>query len=125
MQLNPRDNVRVDLKNGHKYALCDIAAGENVIKYGFPIGHATRAIAKGEHVHSHNLATNLSGEMEYTYAPVPAPLPGEGSKITIGTFAFAKRNVQIQPDVHQGRVTAYTSPLVQVSRAVPLESSPR
>ena len=50
---------------GHKFALRDIAAGEDVIKYGNPIGHATRDIRKGELVDHHNIATNLSGTLDY------------------------------------------------------------
>ena len=45
-QINPNDSVATDLDSGHKYALRDIKEGENVIKYGFPIGHATRDIKK-------------------------------------------------------------------------------
>ena len=45
MVINPRDNVEIR-DDGHKYALRDIAEGEDVIKYGMPIGHATRAIAR-------------------------------------------------------------------------------
>ncbi len=67
MLINKLDNVEVNLEDGHKYALCDIKNGENIIKYGQPIGHATSDIKKGEHVHSHNLATNLSGKIEYSY----------------------------------------------------------
>ena len=55
MVIHPSDNVEVR-EDGHKYALRDIAAGEDVVKYGMPIGHATKAIAKGEHVHVDNLA---------------------------------------------------------------------
>ena len=66
MQIHPNDNVEVR-ENGHKYALFPIKAGENVIKYGSPIGHAVADIAVGEHVHTHNLKTNLSGTIEYTY----------------------------------------------------------
>lgn len=69
MLINKLDNVEIDLKNGHKYATCDIKCGENIIKYGSPIGHATCDIKCGEHVHSHNLKTNLGENMEYTYAP--------------------------------------------------------
>ncbi len=58
-----------DIPQGHKMALRPIAAGEMVIKYGLPIGHATREIASGQWVHTHNMATNLSGEVEYTYHP--------------------------------------------------------
>ena len=67
MQIHKRDNVEVRL-DGHKYALSDIKKGENVIKYGSAIGHATCDIKAGEHVHTHNLKTNLSGELEYTYS---------------------------------------------------------
>ena len=67
--INKLDNVGIDLSNGHKYALRDIRAGENVIKYGQPIGHATADIAEGMHIHSHNMKTNLSGKLEYTYQP--------------------------------------------------------
>ena len=68
MVISPLDNVEVR-EDGHKYARCDIAAGENVVKYGLPIGHAVAPIAKGEHVHVHNLATNLGDAVEYRYEP--------------------------------------------------------
>lgn len=70
MIIHKLDNVEVNLENGHKYALRDIKKGENIIKYGNPIGHATEDIKAGEHVHSHNLKTNLSGNIEYKYEPV-------------------------------------------------------
>ena len=87
MVINPRDNVEVR-EDGHKYALRDIAAGENVIKYGMPIGHATAFIKKGEHVHSHNLATNLGPQLEYVYEPEKAqsfePEAGAGGETFLG-----------------------------------------
>ncbi len=43
---------------GHKFALRDIRQGEDAIKYGEPIGKATMAIARGEHVHVHNLVSH-------------------------------------------------------------------
>lgn len=61
----------VAIPRGHKIAVASIAAGEPVIKYGFPIGHATAAIAPGEQVHSENLATALAGQEAYAYAPAP------------------------------------------------------
>ena len=67
MKINKLDNVVIDLKSGHKYADCDIKAGENIVKYGCPIGHATEDIKKGDHVHTHNTKTNLSSVLEYTY----------------------------------------------------------
>ena len=92
LQIHPSDNVAValhpaekdkvfagvsaveDIPQGHKMALRKIAAGENVVKYGLVIGHATRDIGPGEWVHTHNMATNLSGEVEYTYDPHVVPL---------------------------------------------------
>jgi len=48
---------------GHKVALTDIAAGETVRKYGESIGAATREIAKGQHIHSHNMRS-LRGQTD-------------------------------------------------------------
>ena len=42
---------------GHKLALDDLALGARVLKYGAPIGRASRAIRIGEHVHTHNLVS--------------------------------------------------------------------
>ena len=66
MIIHPRDNVEVR-DDGHKYATTYIKKGDNVIKYGSPIGHATEDINVGDHVHSHNVKTNLAGNLEYTY----------------------------------------------------------
>jgi altronate hydrolase len=55
---------------GHKIALRDIARGEAVFKYGYPIGRAKVPIARGSHVHTHNLETMLSESAEYHYDPV-------------------------------------------------------
>ena len=66
MQIHPNDNVEIR-ENGHKYALSKINKGQDVIKYGFPIGVATCDIEIGEHVHTHNVKTKLSGNLEYTY----------------------------------------------------------
>lgn len=69
MKINERDNVEVDIKSGHKYALCDIKAGEDVIKYAYPIGKATCDIKAGEHVHTHNVRTGLADLLDYEYTP--------------------------------------------------------
>ena len=58
-----------DVVRGHKFALRAIAKGDNVIKYGLPIGHALADIAPGEHIHAHNTRTNLSDLDEYSYQP--------------------------------------------------------
>jgi|Deesub1362B_J571_1020462.scaffolds.fasta_scaffold00358_24 altronate dehydratase large subunit len=79
LRLHPRDNVALALESlppgvtvcvgesavrtrdripyGHKFALSPIPRGDRVIKYGHPIGRATRDISPGEHVHVHNLGS--------------------------------------------------------------------
>lgn len=75
------------IERGHKFALRPIAEGEAVVKYGFPIGHATRPIAAGEWVHSHNLATSLSDDLEYTYCPSePVSVKAEGQCPTVNGY---------------------------------------
>ncbi|MBR3457320.1 MAG: altronate dehydratase [Selenomonadaceae bacterium] len=64
-----------DIPQGHKMALTDIPKDANVMKYGFPIGHATKDIRAGAWVHTHNMKTNLKGEVEYSYAPCWQELP--------------------------------------------------
>jgi len=91
IQIHPADNVAVtveavvhgqqlmmdqtrllaqsDIDKGHKIALGDIACGESVVKYGYPIGVATQNIRAGDWVHTHNLATRLGEVLEYSYQP--------------------------------------------------------
>ena len=42
---------------GHKVALADSAQGDAIVKYDEQIGNASKAIKKGDHVHTHNLKT--------------------------------------------------------------------
>ncbi|HYE82322.1 MAG TPA: altronate dehydratase family protein [Clostridia bacterium] len=91
LRLNKNDNVGVVLENirenetvtfdgillkagenidrGHKIAVKDMAEGEDIIKYGFPIGHAVKPILAGEYIHTHNIKTNLKGLLDYSYLP--------------------------------------------------------
>ncbi|KIL52139.1 UxaA family hydrolase [Jeotgalibacillus soli] len=55
------------VKRGHKIAVKTLESDSNVIKYGFPIGHVTKAVKPGELIHTHNTKTNLSGTQEYQY----------------------------------------------------------
>ncbi len=96
IKINPADNVAValrdyrkgetvkagenavtlaeDIARGHKFALTDLAEGEAVIKYGFPIGHTKEAVGKGSHIHVHNLKTGLGDDLAYEYHPSGAAL---------------------------------------------------
>lgn len=49
--------VTQDVPIGHKIALKDLKAGDNAIKYGQDIGLITADVARGQHVHVHNLKT--------------------------------------------------------------------
>ncbi|MDE6110849.1 MAG: altronate dehydratase family protein, partial [Eubacterium sp.] len=96
--INKNDNVRVSLDNGHKYALSDIAKGEKVIKYGYPIGIASKDINEGEHIHSHNLKTALSGELEYTYTPELIETETE-EPLTISAYVRENGDIGIRNDI--------------------------
>lgn len=99
MIIHPSDNVEINLTDGHKYALRDIACGENIMKYGNPIGHATENISKGAHVHSHNMKTNLSGNLTYVYAPdYPQPQRIETDRTFMG-YVRSNGEVGIRNDV--------------------------
>ena len=87
IKINPADNVAValrdlskgdsvegvvlsmDIPRGHKIVLRDLRAGENVIKYGYSIGHVTRDAAAGTMVDHTCIKTNLEGLLEYKYEP--------------------------------------------------------
>lgn len=93
IRIHPRDNVAValrpiapgtvfegvtaamDIPQGHKMALNDLNENEQVMKYGFSIGHTTAPVKAGDWVHTHNMRTNLSGELPYTYEPSICALP--------------------------------------------------
>nr|WP_297764063.1 altronate dehydratase family protein [uncultured Butyrivibrio sp.] len=92
LQIHPEDNVVVcleplsqgekitlsdgreiaaldEIPAGHKIAIKDIGNNENVIKYGYAIGHATEDIKVGRWVHTHDIKTNLDGILDYKYEP--------------------------------------------------------
>ena len=59
-------HITTALPLGHKIAARKIASGEKILKYGVPIGSATRPIAAGEHVHTHNIRSDyLPGPLEH------------------------------------------------------------
>lgn len=96
--IHPNDNVKVNPENGHKYAARDIAKGEKVIKYGYPIGVATEDISEGEHVHSHNLKTALTGETSYSYAPELKPVERQKPS-AINAFVRSNGDIGIRNDI--------------------------
>ncbi len=61
--------VKEDIAAGHKVALKDIAEGEDIVKYGYPMGYATKNIEAGQWIHTHNTKTKLRDDLEYSYDP--------------------------------------------------------
>jgi altronate hydrolase len=90
-----------DVSAGHKIAIRPIPAGEMVVKYGYPIGVATAAIAPGEHVHSHNLKSVLRGDMDPTARPEshPRPLPKPAREATFEGYRRADGRVGIRNEI--------------------------
>ena len=99
MIINKNDNVEINLENGHKYACRDIKPGENIIKYGNPIGHAICDIKRGEHVHTHNMKTNLSGNIEYKYEPDYKDIPQEKTDKTVMGYLRENGDVGIRNEI--------------------------
>ncbi|MBR1503746.1 MAG: altronate dehydratase [Prevotella sp.] len=62
--------VNQDTPAGHKVLIKDAPKGTDIIKYGYPIGHAKEDLKAGDWVNENNLKTNLAGTLEYTYNPV-------------------------------------------------------
>ena len=97
IKINPADNVAValqdlrkgeyvegvallcDVPRGHKIVLTGLKAGDNVIKYGYPIGHVTIDAPAGSMVDHGCIKTNLEGLLEYKYEPICHPERSEGS----------------------------------------------
>ena len=78
--------LQEDIPQAHKVALKDIKKGENVMKYGCPIGHATEDIKKGYHVHVQNVATNLDDVITYSYKPNYPKVLGYKSDRTVDVY---------------------------------------
>ncbi|CAI0699678.1 D-galactarate dehydratase [Serratia entomophila] len=87
------------LARGHKFALRPIAAGEDIIKYGLPIGHALAAIAPGEHIHSQNAKTNLSDLDSYQYQPQLPALPPQAADREVLLYRRANGEVGIRNEL--------------------------
>lgn len=99
MIINKLDNVEINLDNGHKYALRDIKEGEDIIKYGSPIGHATCHISKGDHVHTHNVKTNLSGNISYEYNYRDYGVEPVANNLTIEAYVRENGDIGIRNEI--------------------------
>ncbi|MDG5487802.1 altronate dehydratase family protein [Sphingomonas sp. BGYR3] len=79
--------VRQPVARGHKVAVRPVSAGSPVLKYGFPIGTAISDIAAGDHVHTHNLSTALTGSGDYAYDRKAETAQARGDERTFMGYA--------------------------------------
>ena len=121
LKINPADNVAVaisdlkageqisldgltltpaqDIPAGHKFALKALAVNENVIKYGYAIGHATSEIEIGDLVNEKNIKTNLEGLLEYEYNPVKVELDIPKRDLTFNGYKRKNGEIGIRNEV--------------------------
>ncbi|MFT3828970.1 MAG: altronate dehydratase family protein [Opitutaceae bacterium] len=121
LHIHPRDNVAVALAalpagqtvavagrsvtlaaaipTGHKFALTALPAGTHILKFGQPIGHATEAIPAGGWVHTHNVKTNLSGVLEYSYQPAIEQLAPIADGLTFDGYHRSDGEVGIRNEL--------------------------
>lgn len=88
-----------DTPAGHKVLLVDKAEGEDIIKYGYPIGHAKKALKAGEWVNENNLKTNLAGTLEYTYNPVNEKLTIKKENRTFKGYVRKNGDVGVRNEI--------------------------
>lgn len=85
---------------GHKVALCDIPKGGQIIKYGAAIGFAIVDIKKGDHVHTHNVKTGLTDNIEYEYKPNFAEVQSDTAEdIELKIYRRANGKVGIRNEI--------------------------
>lgn len=91
--------VNQDTPAGHKILIQDVSKGEDIIKYGYPIGHATADMKTGDWVNETNLKTNLSGKLEYTYHPINQELDIENENRTFNGYLRRNGNVGVRNEI--------------------------
>lgn len=103
IRIHPSDNVQVCLRGehaGHKRTLCDLPAGAQVIKYGFPIGHVIRDVRRGEIIDHRDISTNLKGRIDYGAVTLTeAPLPASSSDGTFMGFLRGDGSVGVRNEL--------------------------
>ncbi len=121
LKINPADNVVVaisdlkageiinegnnqivlkeDVPAGHKVTLKDFTEGENVIKYGYPIGHVRCNVEAGRWINENQIQTNLAGLLDYTYNPVKVDLDIPVRNLTFKGYRRKNGEVGIRNEV--------------------------
>lgn len=96
---NKKIEIKKDIKRGHKVAISDFKVNDNVIKYGYPIGHAIKDISIGEWIHTHNIKTNLDGIMEYNFNQQLKQVSIGNRNLTFDGYKRANGNVGIRNEL--------------------------
>lgn len=91
--------VLQDTPAGHKILITDTPSGTDIIKYGYPIGHAKEDLTAGQWVNENNLKTNLSGTLSYEYKPVNEILDIPNENITFKGYVRKNGEVGIRNEV--------------------------
>jgi altronate hydrolase len=121
IKINPADNVVVclrpinqgehfavdgqdivvlqDTPAGHKVLIADAPEGTDIIKYGYPIGHAREDLKKGQWVNENNLKTNLAGTLSYEYRPVNEKLNIAKENLTFKGYRRANGEVGVRNEI--------------------------
>lgn len=121
LKINPADNVVVAITNlkagevikegnieiilkedvpaGHKVTLKNFSEGENVIKYGYPIGHVRHQVEAGRWINENQIQTNLAGLLEYSYNPVKVELDIPKKDLTFKGYRRKSGEVGIRNEV--------------------------
>lgn len=121
IQINPKDNVAVALEElaageilqmqdrkvavgetipaGHKVALIDFSAGDQVVKYGYSIGHVIQNIKAGEWVNEKNLKTSLNGVLDYQYKPVSTTVSCRNEEFTFRGYRRSNGDCGIRNEI--------------------------
>ena len=88
-----------DIPAGHKVALKSFARNEHIIKYGFPIGHASQTISEGTWINEKNIKSNLEGVLDYTYQAQKALPMTEKCDITFKGYRRKNGDVGIRNEI--------------------------
>lgn len=121
LQINPADNVAVALEElkagetltvngteitvtaeipmGHKIALTDISLNNNVVKYGYPIGHTIVDVKAGDWVNEKTVKTNLEGLLDYNYNPVTVDMNIPVSNLTFKGYRRANGEAGVRNEI--------------------------
>ena len=121
LKINPADNVAVaitplkagetiqidgqeitlktDIPAGHKVTLQDFNEGDNIVKYGYPIGHAIKHVPQGSWICEKEIKTNLAGLLDYTYNPVEVSLDIPQENLTFKGYRRKNGDVGIRNEI--------------------------